>query len=298
MAKKSFRSAGSEEVKKSNDKSPYIFQRDKIDYKLHINELKWTEKQKAIIDLFLDKHTKIMFLKGTAGTSKTFLSMYCGLQLLNTQKVSDLVLIRSAVESADSKLGFLPGDIAEKFGVYLTPFNDKFAELVGKQQLQKLEKDNRITICPINFARGLHFAVKFVCADECQNMTFRELTTLLTRLGEFNKVILCGDPDQSDLPKGKSGFAEMYELFNNAESMEKGIHCIELGKEDIVRSELCRFIVDNIEKHNHQKQHQINGHHTSHKNEHKVSILPENILEEYTPSKNYKSPGVSIFETD
>jgi phosphate starvation-inducible PhoH-like protein len=235
-------------VKKINtipqkDNSPYVFQRDKIAFDLNIKELPWTEKQKTIINTFLDKQTKVMFLKGVAGSSKTTLGMYCGLQLLNKRRVSDLVLVRSAVESSDSKLGFMPGDLGQKFGFYLTPFNDKFSELLSKPLIDKLEKDQRITMCPINFARGLHWSAQFVCCDESQNFSVRELQTLMTRVGEFCKVIICGDPDQSDLPQGKSGFMKVYNAFNNQEAKDKGIVCMELGEEDIVRSELCRYIV-------------------------------------------------------
>jgi phosphate starvation-inducible PhoH-like protein len=225
------------------DNTPYVFQRDKISYSLDIKELPWTDKQREIINLFLNKDTKIMFLKGPAGASKTIISMYCGLQLLNSRRISDMVLIRSAVESSDSKLGYLPGTVEDKFSVYLTPFNDKFSELLTTSQIKKLETDNRITICPINFARGLHFSVKFVCCDEAQNLTIKELQTLLTRTGEFCKVIICGDPEQSDLPKDKSGFKRVYEAFDNAESQELGIQCVELGEQDIVRSEICKYIV-------------------------------------------------------
>ena len=224
------------------DNSPYVFQRDKISFDLVIKNLPWTEKQKSIICTFLDKKTKVLLLKGPAGTSKTTLAMYCGLTLLNMKRISDMVLVRSAVESSDSKLGFLPGDVAEKFNVYLTPFHDKFEELLNKAQLDKLEKDNRLTICPINFARGLHFSAKFVCADEVQNFSKREIHTLMSRIGEFSKVFLCGDPEQSDLPVGKSGFNRVYDLFNNDDAKEHGIFCMELTEDDIVRSELCRYI--------------------------------------------------------
>lgn len=227
---------------KSIDQSPYVAQRTKIDYELKIKELPWTEKQKAIIELFQHKKTKLLILKGPAGTSKTILAMYMGLQLLNSKKVSDIVLVRSAVESSDSKLGYLPGDMMEKFGVYLAPFNEKFNELLEEQQIRRLEKDNRIAVCPINFARGLHFSVKFVCCDESQNLTARELQTLFTRIGEFSKIVICGDPDQSDLPVGKSGFNTVYNAFNNTESQEHGIFCVELTEEDIVRSELCKYV--------------------------------------------------------
>jgi phosphate starvation-inducible PhoH-like protein len=234
------------------DNSPYVFQRDKISFGLTIKNLPWTEKQKSVISTFLDKKTKVLLLKGPAGTSKTTLAMYCGLTLLNMKRVSDMVLVRSAVESSDSKLGFLPGDVAEKFNVYLTPFHDKFEELLNKPQLDKLEKDNRLTICPINFARGLHFSAKFICADEVQNFSKREIHTLMSRIGEFSKVFLCGDPEQSDLPSGKSGFNKVYELFNNEEAKEHGIFCMELTEDDIVRSELCRYITYKFKELNEQ----------------------------------------------
>lgn len=232
----------------SVDTSPYVFQREKINFDLNIKELPWTDKQKEIINLFLHKDTRVLFLKGPAGASKTILAMYCGLQLLKMRKVSDIVLIRSAVESSDSKLGFLPGDVLDKFGVYLAPFNEKFAELISTAQIKKLENDNRIVICPINFARGLHFSVKFICCDEAQNLTIKELQTLLTRIGEFCKVVVCGDPDQSDLPKDKSGFKRVYECFDTEEAKQLGIHCIELTEQDIMRSEICRYIVNKFKQ--------------------------------------------------
>ena len=175
-------------------------------------------------------------------THNTFLAMYCGLQLLKLKKVSDLVLVRTAVESADSKLGFLPGTLEEKYEAYIAPFHDKFQELLPGNQIDKLIKDNRIIPCPVNFARGLHFAVKFICCDELQNATLKEIQTLVSRVGEFSKVFLCGDPDQSDLPNGKSGFNTFYSAFNTEDAKNHGIYCIELGEDDIVRSEFCKYI--------------------------------------------------------
>ena len=257
------------EAGKTADNSPYVFQRDKISFDLSIKNLPWTNKQKDIIARFLDKGTKVLLLKGPAGTSKTTLAMYCGLTLLNMKRISDMVLVRSAVESSDSKLGFLPGTLDEKIAVYLTPFHDKFEELLCKAQLDRLQKDNRLTICPINFARGLHFSAKFVCADEVQNFSRREIHTLMSRIGEFSKVFLCGDPEQSDLPYGKSGFNKVFELFNNDEAKAQGIFCMELGEEDIVRSELCKFITHKFkelqlsvqaEEANKQQHHKENHH--------------------------------------
>lgn len=230
------------ETTPATDHSPYVFQRDKIAYDLIIKELPWTDKQKDIIKLFLDKSCKVLLVKGPAGTSKTTLAMYCGLQLLNMKKVSDMVLVRSAVESADAKLGFLPGDLDSKYGAYTAPFFDKFSELLSKPQIDKLQKDERLNLCPISFARGLSWNAKFICVDELQNLSIRETHLIMSRVGEFSKVFLCGDPEQSDLPAGKSGFNDIYKLFDTEESREQGIYCAELTEDDIVRSGLCKYI--------------------------------------------------------
>ena len=115
------------------DKSPKILQRDKFKEEIKIRELNWTEKQKAFIDIALNKDVKMMFVSGPAGSSKTLLSIYCALQLIKDKRVSDIMYIRSPVESSDSKICFLPGDADEKLKYYNLPFADKLEELLSKQ---------------------------------------------------------------------------------------------------------------------------------------------------------------------
>ena len=268
--------------------SPYVYQRDKIDFSLNIRELPWTEKQKEIIKLFLDKNTKMLILKGPAGTSKTLLGIYLGLHLLNDKKVSDMILVRSAVESSDAKLGYLPGSVDEKMSCYVTPFNDKLTELLKKNEVDKLEKDDRIVTCPINYLRGLHFAVKFICADELQNSTRKEIQTLLSRMGEFSKVMLCGDTEQIDLPYGKSGFQDVYDMFNDEESKNMGIYCVELGEEDIVRSEFCKYVTNKFKKLNYKIEASKNL--GGNGNGHQHDIRKNNTSVEWKPT-----PSSSMF---
>jgi phosphate starvation-inducible protein PhoH and related proteins len=226
------------------DDSPYVFQRDKIAFNINVKELPWTDKQKGFMELALDKKTKILFVRGSAGTSKTLISVYCALKLLGEKKVSDIVFVRSAVESADSKLGYLPGDLEEKFGVYLTPFHDKLDELLPTDEIKRLEKDKRFTHLPVNFARGLHFAARAIVVDEAQNLSEKELLTILTRIGPYCKVFICGDPMQSDLHNGKGhAFQETFNLFNDELSKDNGIFTFEFTDDDIIRSEIVRFIV-------------------------------------------------------
>jgi len=228
----------------TNDKSPVVHQRDKVNYEFKVREFPWTEKQQKLIDLFMDKKTKVLLLKGCAGVSKTLISVYLGLKLLQAKRVSEMVLIRSAVESADNRLGFLKGELSAKFEPYLTPFYEKLDELVDNATLSKLEKDSRIHFIPNNFLRGTQFSVKFVFCDEAQNLSVREHLTLLSRIGEFSKVIIGGDTDQCDIPINKSGFLKVYDSFNNEDAEKHGIYCFEFSPEDNMRSEISKYITE------------------------------------------------------
>lgn len=232
------------------DKSPKVHQNEKIKETLTINsKVDFTEKQKLLIDILQNKQTKLVFLSGPAGSSKTFISVYSALNLLNDKRVSELIYVRSAVESADSKLGFLPGEMDEKMSPYIQPLVDKLEELLPKSQIDKLKKDERILGVPVNFLRGLNWNAKCIVADEAQNMTKKELITLITRVGEFSKLFICGDPDQSDI-NGKSGFLPIMTSFDDEESRNHGIFVFKFTEEDIVRSELVKFILKKLKNNN------------------------------------------------
>lgn len=228
-----------------NDTSPVVCQRSKIKYELAIFERELTEKQKEFINLALSKDTKMIFVSGPAGTSKTYIAIYSALKLLNQKKVSDLLYIRSAVESADSKIGFLPGEADEKMAPYIQPLIEKLSELLPKRDIETLQKEDRIDSVPLGFLRGLNWNAKVIIADEAQNMTLKELTTLITRVGEFSKIFILGDPDQSDI-NGKSGFVKMLNVFNDQESKENGIFTFNFTEDDIVRSNLVKYIVKKL----------------------------------------------------
>lgn len=234
--------------KQKPDTSPQVYQREKINWELKVRELPWTEKQKAFLTLTGDKNTKIVFLTGPAGTSKTTVAVRAGLEMLNQKKVSDLIFIRAAVESADSKLGMLPGDIDHKVGEYMTPFDDKLEELLSSADRTKLKAEKRIIYKPVNFCRGASWTARCIIVDEAQNLTLNELQTILTRVGMFSKIIICADPDQSDLPSNKQGgFKTCSEIFDTDKAQEIGIYSVHFNNDDIVRSELCKFIVETFE---------------------------------------------------
>jgi len=229
---------------KKKDTSPKVHQRDKINSSLLIKELDWTEKQKNFIKLALDKETKITFVDGPAGTGKSLLAVYCALQLLNQKRVSDIVYIRSAVESSDNKMGHLPGDANEKLHFFNLPFMEKLDELLTAKDVKTLESQERVSIYPVNFSRGMSWNAKCIIFDEVQNSTKKEIITVLTRLGMFSKCFVLADPMQTDLHRNKGGaFKKCYNLFSDEESDEFGIKTFEFNEDDIMRSELVKFLV-------------------------------------------------------
>lgn len=232
------------EIKK--DQSPIVSQREKIKISINIkirNDL--TDRQKEFLKLAHDVNTKVIFISGPAGTSKSFISVMASLELMNDKKISDIIYIRSVVESSDHKMGYLPGDASEKLSPYMEPLMDKLDELLNKPEIDFLKKDNRIDAKPTGFLRGLNWNSKAIIVDESQNNSFSEHVTILTRIGKFSKMFICGDPMQSDI-NGKSGFVPMISLFDNEESRNKGIHVFHFTEEDIVRSETVKYIVKTI----------------------------------------------------
>ena len=149
----------------------------------------------------LRKETRVILCKGPAGSSKTLTSVYSALHLLNSSKVSDIIYMRSAVESSDSRLGFLPGDADEKLHYYNLPFMDKLDELLNETTVKKLQKEKRVSIHPVNFARGMSWNSKAIILDEAQNSSLREIVTVLTRIGKYSRAFILADPMQTDLKK-------------------------------------------------------------------------------------------------
>lgn len=226
----------------SKDRSPNIPQRSKFSGKLTIYHRDLNPKQKEFLTLASDKAVKLIFVSGPAGTSKTFLAVFHALTMIDEKRVSDLIYIRSAVESSDHKLGFLPGETADKLAPYIQPLLDKMTEMLPKSDIDALVKDKRVDGVPVGFLRGLNWNAKVIISDESQNMTYKELFTLITRTGEFSKVFILGDPEQSDI-NGKSGFIKMMSNFDDEESRKNGIHVFRFTEDDIVRSGLVQFII-------------------------------------------------------
>lgn len=215
---------------------------------LRVKQFPWTEKQKEFFKIALDDDTRIVFINGPAGTSKTLLSVYCGLQLLNKKLISDIMYIRSAVESSDARLGFLPGSAEDKLKFYNLPFIQKLEELLSEQRVEKLEREGRWSTFPVNFARGMNWNSKCIIFDEVQNSSAKEITTVLTRMGKHSRCFILADPMQSDLHSKDCAFEQMFKLFSDEDSHEKGIRTFEFDEDDIMRSDLVKFLIKKLKQ--------------------------------------------------
>ena len=190
-----------------------------------INNLKLTERQKIFLSLALRGDTNIMFVSGPAGSTKTYMAVYSALRHLSSHEDLDLLYVRTVIESGEKGLGALPGDIEEKFNPYMMPLEDKLAEMLPKTNTAKAEMldSGRLQAMPINYLRGASWKNKVVIADEAQNFTFKELTTLITRLGTNCRLFICGDFMQSDI-NGRTGFKKMFKIFSDQESQKRCLH--------------------------------------------------------------------------
>jgi len=176
---------------------------------------------------------------GPAGTGKTFLAVAAAAAALHDKQIKRIVLCRPAVEAGE-RLGFLPGDIAEKVNPYLRPLYDSLYDISGYDKVDKLMEKNIIEIAPLAFMRGRTLNDSFIILDEAQNTTPEQMKMFLTRLGFSSKAVVTGDVTQVDLPEGKkSGLREARNILSRVE----GIKFFEFSDRDVVRHPLVAKIV-------------------------------------------------------
>jgi phosphate starvation-inducible PhoH-like protein len=216
-----------------------------LNYKIH-NQFKLNDVHNSFMEMMLYKDTKMVFVDGPAGSGKSYLAVYGALQMLLKKQINQIVYIRSIVESASKSMGSLPGELQDKFQPWSLPLIEKLDELVGSKIGGELIKNQYIKCMPVNFVRGLTFRDSVVIVDEAQNLTTAELTTILTRFGENSKYIVIGDSFQSDIGS-KNGFTKIRHVFNNQESEEQGIHNFIFTENEVVRSQILKFIVKRLE---------------------------------------------------
>ncbi|MDP3227939.1 MAG: PhoH family protein [Acidovorax sp.] len=182
----------------------------------------------------------ITFGIGPAGTGKTYLAVACAVDALERSTVQRIVLTRPAVEAGE-RLGFLPGDLAQKVDPYLRPLYDALYELMGHDKVQKAFERNAIEIAPLAFMRGRTLNNAFVILDEAQNTTPEQMKMFLTRIGFGARAVVTGDVTQIDLPKGAmSGLIDAEHVLKRV----KGIAMTRFTSADVVRHPLVARIVD------------------------------------------------------
>lgn len=189
-----------------------------------------THNQKLTFDAYAQGQN--LLLHGSAGTGKSFISLYLALnEIMNTPKYDRILIIRSAVPTKDQ--GFLPGTLKEKSRIYEEPYIHICNELLDRGDAYEIMKNKgQIEFTTTSYLRGLTFDDTIIILDEQQNSTFQEISTVLTRVGENSRVILCGDFKQSDMTREVSGINKMIRVAAAMSSFTS----IEFGLNDIVRS--------------------------------------------------------------
>lgn len=238
----------SSDVKKG-DTSPFVQQRQKVNFELNIQERSdLTERQNVILETMEDKNTRCVFIDGFWGTSKSFLSILASLRLLRDKKIDGIIYIRNPVEASKfGKVGILPGTVEEKMAPYMAILYDKLNEMLPKPEMDLLIKDKRIECLPVSFCQGLSWNCKAIIVDEAASMSYDDILLLLSRCGKYTKIFIIGDSANQNSIGNNSGFRKIFEIFNDTESMENGVFTFELrNKDDIVRSGFVKFVMNKV----------------------------------------------------
>ena len=202
-----------------------------------------TPRQRQYIQNILEHD--ITFAIGPAGTGKTYLAVACAVDSLERDAVKRIVLVRPAVEAGE-RLGFLPGDLAQKVDPYLRPLYDALYDLLGFDKAGKLFDRGAIELAPLAYMRGRTLNHSFVILDEAQNTTPEQMKMFLTRIGFGSKAVVTGDITQIDLARGqKSGMVAVQKIL----AQVRGIAFTAFKSEDVVRHPLVQRIVDAYERH-------------------------------------------------
>jgi phosphate starvation-inducible PhoH-like protein len=201
-----------------------------------------TKNQKRLVEACKEKD--MSFAIGPAGSGKTYTAIAMAVRALKNREVKKIILSRPAVEAGEN-LGFLPGDLKEKIDPYLQPLYDALSDMIPAKKLEELMNDGVIQIAPLAFMRGRTLNNAFVILDEAQNTTTLQLKMFLTRMGLYTRYVITGDITQIDLPKKQnSGLITAMKILSKI----KEIAIIEFDKDDIVRHQLVKDIVDAYEK--------------------------------------------------
>ena len=199
-----------------------------------------TENQAEYIRTMVENDVTIC--SGPAGSGKTAVAVGLACDHLLDNKVEKIIITRPVVESGKG-LGFLPGTFAEKIHPYLVPVLEEMNKYFAPAALSKMQAENIIEVCPLEYMRGRNFHNSFMILDEAQNATFEQIKMFVTRIGRESKAVINGDIDQSDLPsKMRGGLEKCMDSLENI----KGVGISELDREDIIRNRLISKILEHL----------------------------------------------------
>ncbi|MFI4905224.1 MAG: PhoH family protein [Steroidobacteraceae bacterium] len=191
------------------------------------------------------QHHDLSFGIGPAGTGKTYLAVACAVEALLSERVRRIVLVRPAVEAGE-RLGFLPGDMAQKVDPYLRPMYDALYEMMGFERVARFIERNAIEVAPLAFMRGRSLNESFIILDEAQNTTIEQMKMFLTRIGFGARAVVTGDLTQTDLPSGRMSGLQHAQLILRG---VQGVAFTFFDAGDVVRHPLVQRIVQAYESH-------------------------------------------------
>jgi phosphate starvation-inducible PhoH-like protein len=199
--------------------------------------------QRRYVDLI--RKYDVAIAVGPAGTGKTYLAMAMAVSALHRKEISRIILTRPAVEAGE-RLGFLPGDLAEKVDPYMRPLYDALRDMMDMEKATRLIERGTIEVAPLAFMRGRTLNDSFVILDEAQNTTSEQMKMFLTRLGDRSKAVITGDVTQIDLPSGvESGLVEATRVLESV----RGIGFMRFEPSDVVRHPLVQSIIQAYDRH-------------------------------------------------
>ena len=207
----------------------------KIEIKKRITVTAKSENQKELLKSI--KENLVTIVSGPPGTGKTLLAVVSGLREFTMGRYKRMIFTRPCVEANHENLGFLPGDLNEKISPYMYPIFEFLSDYLTPKQIEEYMKEESFKTLPLAFMRGATLKNAFVILDEAQNTTTDQIRMFLTRIGENCKVVITGDPLQTDI-KGKNGLVDACERLEGV----TGLNIVKMGKEDIVRNPIVAEI--------------------------------------------------------
>jgi len=190
------------------------------------------------------RNNTITFAQGPAGSSKTFTACYSALWLLAEKKIKQIILVKPIQEAGGERLGFLPGDMAEKVDPYMESYFSNFAKIIGKSAVEFMLNTEDIIIKPLAYMRGAGYDNALIIIDEAQNMDYKALMMAITRIGYDSKIVVTGDISQYDIRKNNVALPKFIELMADIPNVSS----FKFEKTDIVRNPILIEITDRYEK--------------------------------------------------